>query len=273
VQIKKCDLVFSAKMGVGRRWAAAEAPSLGRFGDDELKVRRGIRIFFTTLSMYFITHLIVFVVLIIGLFTIPFLNKLHINSMKKNVSILLLRIVGVKSQIIGMENIDLGKKYIVVANHPSFYDIIILMTVLPGSQMIAQAFIKRIPVFGYILGKVGAFFVDPKKIMETKSSLDGSMRIQESIIIFPEGGRSEKGEIKHFHRGFVYLLRKSSFELLPITLNGLFSLKPAKRWYIDPYAVIEIIIHKPLSQNAIEKQTDNELIKTAEDIITAEYKM
>ena len=199
--------------------------------------------------MYIITHLIVFILLPFSLLLIPFMNKIQITQMKNSVSKLLLRIVGLKPRIYGIENIDADKKYVVIVNHPSFYDILVIMTILPDLQMIAQAFIRNIPIFGFVLGKVGAYYVEPKKFMETKTSLDDAMKFQGNIIIFPEGIRSDKGEIKRFHRGFIYLLRNSSLELLPITINGLYSVKPAKRFYMDPDAVVEVIIHKPLNKS------------------------
>jgi 1-acyl-sn-glycerol-3-phosphate acyltransferase len=238
-----------------------------------IKVKRIIRIALATFLMYIITHLIVFILLPVTLLIIPVMNEKQISQMKKNVAIILLGIVRLKPRIYGIENIDTKKKYVVIANHPSFYDILVLMTIFPDLQMIAQAFISKIPVFGYVLQKIGAYYVEPKKFMETKSSLDDAMKVQENIIIFPEGVRSDKGEIKRFHRGFVYLLRNSSLELLPITINGLYSLKPAKRFYMDPDSQVEVIIHKPITREEIEKQTENELIQTSEEIISSNYKM
>ncbi len=91
------------------------------------------------------------------------------------------------------------------------------------------------------------------------------------MIILPEGARTPDGEIHRFRLGFVYILRQTSFDLLPITLNGFYQLKPVKRFYLDPNAEPEVIVHAPILGSTIRKMNDTELMTLVKSVIGSVY--
>ncbi|HAX94883.1 MAG TPA: hypothetical protein DCY25_13295 [Bacteroidales bacterium] len=68
--------------------------------------------------------------------------------------------------------------------------------------------------------------------------------------MFPEGTRTLDGKINPFFRGFIYLMRTGNSDILPITLNGFYNLKPKNRLFIDfgsklfKEAAAEIELHR-----------------------------
>ena len=93
-----------------------------------------------------------------------------------------------------------------------------------------------------------------------------------NIIIIPEGQRTSDGQIQRFKRGFTYILRNSSLDLLPITLNGFYQLKPVNRKYIDPNAELEFIVHEPISNAVIKDMVDDQIIDMTIAIISESYR-
>jgi 1-acyl-sn-glycerol-3-phosphate acyltransferase len=88
-----------------------------------------------------------------------------------------------------------------------------------------------------------------------------------TIAIFPEGTRTLTGNMNEFFRGFVYILKASDADILPVTLNGFYSLKPKNRFYINFSAKISIVINKPTNALELKVKTDQEIITEMKKII------
>jgi 1-acyl-sn-glycerol-3-phosphate acyltransferase len=112
---------------------------------------------------------------------------------------------------------------VIVSNYPSFYAGFALIGIFPQASVVVHAFVKRVPLLGQILDRMGTIFVQPGKAGLGRKAID--LNINESntakgVIILPEGARTPDGRIHQFRRGFVHILRQSSLDLLPVTLNG-----------------------------------------------------
>lgn len=224
--------------------------------------------------MYFVTHLIVFFYLFpIGTVRI-IINPQNACLIKKSITRMLFTIIGKRLHVRGLENIDPEKKYVIVSNYPGSYAGFALMNVFPDASILVHSFLSRVPVVGFLLKSIGAIFVQQKGFGRTKQAIDRSLKniVNRSVIILPEGGRSPDGSFRAFKRGFIYILRHSSLDLLPITLRGFYNLKPLKRAYLDPDADLEVVIHKPISRSVIESLTDEEMIKLTVDTIQRAYR-
>ena len=239
-----------------------------------LKVRRFGRILVYTISMYLVTHLIVFLYLFpIGTIRI-ILNRQNGCGVKRNVTGLLFAIIGKRPKVLGLENVNPEKNYVIVSNYPGSYAGFALMNVFPDASILVHSFLSRVPLVGFLLKSTGAAFVQQKKFRRTKIAIDSSLKNDQdkSVIILPEGGRSPDGSIRMFKRGFIYILRNSSKDLLLVTLRGFYSLKPLRRPYVDPDADLEIVIHKPIIRSALENLTNDGILKLAVETIREAYK-
>jgi 1-acyl-sn-glycerol-3-phosphate acyltransferase len=147
------------------------------------------------------------------------------------------------------------------------------MNVFPEASMLVHSFLSKVPIVGFLLKSTGATFVQRKRFGRTKHAIDETLKHIEkkSIIILPEGGRSPDGRIRKFKRGFIYILRHSSMDLLPVTLRGFYGLKPMKRVYLDPDSDLEVVIHKPINHSVVESLNDEVLLKLTVDTIERAY--
>ena len=86
-------------------------------------------------------------------------------------------------------------------------------------------------------------------------------------MIFPEGTRTLNGKLNPFYRGFIYLLRASKTDILPVTLNGFFSLKPKNRFSIDFASKLEVIVHEAIPSQELIPLEDKSIIDKVKTVI------
>jgi len=188
---------------------------------------------------------------------------------------LLFAVIGQRLKVIGLDDLERNKSYVIVSNYPGSYAGFALMHVFPNASILVHSFLSRVPMVGFLLKSIEAIFVQQKKFGKTKSSIDKALQQirDRSLIILPEGGRSPDGSIRTFKRGFIYILRHSSMDLLPVTLRGFYSLKPLKRPYLDPDSDLEIVIHKPIGHSVIEGLDNERLLKLTAETIEKSYRL
>jgi 1-acyl-sn-glycerol-3-phosphate acyltransferase len=92
-----------------------------------------------------------------------------------------------------------------------------------------------------------------------------------TVAIFPEGTRTLDGKINGFYKGFIYLLRTSDLDILPVTLNGFYKLKPKNRFYISFDSPLEVVIHKSIKREDLIGKTDQEIIESVKSTIQSAY--
>jgi len=237
-------------------------------------MKRPVRILIYTISMYLITHVIVFFYLFpIGTIII-LINPNYCTHLKKQITGLLFTVVGQHLKVVGLNNIEKGKRYLIVSNYPGSYAGFALMNVFPEASILVHLFLSRVPMVGFLLKSTGAIFVQHKRFGKTKRTMDEELKRigNRNIIILPEGGRSPDGSIRKFRRGYIYVLRHSSMDLLPVTLRGFYNLKPLRRPFLDPDSNLEVVVHKPFDRSTIESLNDKELLKLTVNTITESYK-
>jgi 1-acyl-sn-glycerol-3-phosphate acyltransferase len=93
----------------------------------------------------------------------------------------------------------------------------------------------------------------------------------QTVAIFPEGTRTLNGQINQFYRGFIYLFRTRDLEILPVTLNGFYKLKPKNRFYINFDSKLDVVIHKPIKKEELAGKNDFEIIETVRNVIESVY--
>ena len=182
-------------------------------------------------------------------------------------------ILGKKFRIIGKENIKKGERYILVANHSSLFDIVAITSFYPGISWFGHERLLKVPLFSNLLKLMD---YDPFKeptYRNTKKMIDQLIYKSkyQSIAIFPEGTRTLNGKINQFYRGFIYLFRTREIEILPVTLNGFYKLKPKNRFYINFDSKLDIVIHKPIKKEDLIGKNDCEIIETVKTVIESAY--
>ncbi len=172
-------------------------------------------------------------------------------------SVVILFISGVKTKIIGLENIDRNHSYIVVSNHQSYFDIPVILGYIPLSvRMLAKKELFRIPIFGWAIYIAGHISLDrgkgKKAIVSLKKAAEKIKKKKFSIVVYPEGTRSHDGEVKRFKKGAFRLAIESKLPVLPVSIIGSKRVMSKHSFRINK-GEIKIIIGKPIITTDIMK--------------------
>ena len=121
----------------------------------------------------------------------------------------------------------------VIANHPSLLDVVILMALIPRSQCIVKHELWKHPLLGSLMRKAGYIRndLDPEKLIEACQS---SLNEGRCLIIFPEGTRTPPQALPHFHRGFANIatLTEAPIQLVFLTCTPPFLFKGEPWWHV-----------------------------------------
>lgn len=136
-----------------------------------------------------------------------------------------LKISGVKVTVLGEENVPKDRAVVYVANHRSYFDILLTYVRVPGpTGFIAKKEIEKVPLLRNWMRNLHCLFLDRNNIKEgLKTILEGIDKLKSgiSIFIFPEGTRcKEKDGFLPFHKGSFKLAEKSGCPIIPVALNN-----------------------------------------------------
>lgn len=157
---------------------------------------------------------------------------------------LILFVTGVTPRVSGYENLP-AERCIVVANHASNLDGIILTAVLPPRfSFVIKHEMSRVPLAGFLLRRIGSEFVDRFDLQ--RSAIDARRIFQaaatdQSMAFFPEGTfRGEPG-LRRFRNGAFAAAIRGHLMLVPVVIRGSRDMLPANRRLPVP-ALLEVII-------------------------------
>ncbi len=197
-----------------------------------IKYKKGYRQIPITLSN-FIISLFTLIIFIFGAITLTLIIPLFIifPAHKKNKKLIyhyLLKyfakfIVGInifsKKQIINGTKEDFNKPAVIIANHQSHLDLMLIMMLHPRILILTNDWVWNNIFYGFVV-KYADFFPFTQGYDVAVKRLKSKVKEGYSILIFPEGTRSETGKIKRFHKGAFLLAEKLNLDILPIILHG-----------------------------------------------------
>ena len=220
--------------------------------------------------LYIYTAVLVLLFLVLALLNLK--KPIHILSKIWAKSVLFL--IGKKIRFTGIQNINKRSKYLLLANHSSLFDIVAIMAFYPGISWFGHERLLRVPLFGRLLKMNGYVPFREPTYKNTRDMIEQLVlrAKNQTVAIFPEGTRTLDGRINEFYRGFIYLLRNTDLDILPVTLNGFYDLKPKNRSYINFSARLEIIIHEPIKREELIVKSDIEIIDTVRAVIESAYR-
>ena len=174
------------------------------------------------------------------------------RGVAKQGAALVFRLTGAWPKVRGLENLP-PDAAVVVANHASYPDGVLLTAVLPHRyRFVIKKEITEVPLVHFFLQRIGAHFVerfDPRRSASDARRILQTARSGESLAFFPEGTfRAEPG-LRPFRAGTFTIAARSNMPVVPLTIRGTRQMLPAHRWLPQP-ARLDVHIHEPLHETA-----------------------
>ncbi|MGA2411156.1 MAG: lysophospholipid acyltransferase family protein [Candidatus Binataceae bacterium] len=131
----------------------------------------------------------------------------------------LLQSMGIlKLEVIGGDQLRASRGKLIVANHPTLLDIVILMALLPDAKCVGKRQLWRNPMLRPVVQAAGYIRNDqePELLLEKCRE---TLAAGYNLIIFPEGTRSVPGRPLRFQRGFAHVAIASGANLRPVLIT------------------------------------------------------
>ena len=130
----------------------------------------------------------------------------------------------IRVEITGMENIITDQPQIFIANHQGYYDIFALSGYLPVQlRWISKSSLFRIPFMGWAMSAAGYIPVERNNRKQSYQAFLNTLeaiKAGNSVVVFPEGTRSEDGNVGAFKKGSQLLAHRAGAPIIPVTIIG-----------------------------------------------------
>jgi len=168
---------------------------------------------------------------------------------------LLARLTPIWVSVEGAENARKHQSYVVVANHQSQYDILLLYGWLDlDLKWVMKKELRKIPGIGIGCEKVGHIFVDRKKPVAARQAISDALQRMGSgigILFFAEGTRSADGRLLPFKKGAFVTAIEQGVPVLPVTIIGTRDVLPARTLRLFPGRV-RMVVHPEIPTSGSE---------------------
>lgn len=127
------------------------------------------------------------------------------------------RIGLIKINIANSERLNNLSGKIIIANHPTFVDIVILIGLIPNSTCFAKKETLKNPFFRNIVKSI--YIINDIDVEKLKTDTDKFLKEGFNIIIFPSGTRTKPDEDFKVHKGPALISLNSNAEIVPIKIT------------------------------------------------------
>lgn len=139
----------------------------------------------------------------------------------------------------------LHRPYVVVSNHESTADPFLLSHLPWDMRWIAKEEIFKLPVIGRLMTYGGDIPLRRGDRASVKECMDEAKRTLASgvpVMIFPEGTRSQNGELLPFKDGAFQLALDAGVPILPLAVAGTRNCRPkGSKWFGEADAVVKVL--------------------------------
>jgi len=153
---------------------------------------------------------------------------------------------------------DMRHPYVVVSNHESFVDMILISHLPLEMKWMSKSEIMKIPLLGWMMRlsrDVRLVRGDAKSSAKALSDCRERLEKKTSVMIFPEGSRSNTGDLREFKAGAFKLAIEGGHPILPMAVHGTRDCLRKHDWR-QGHATAEVRVLEPIST---EGMTDADL--------------
>lgn len=166
----------------------------------------------------------------------------------------------------GVQLIDNGQPYIVVANHQSMADIPLVSHLPFEMKYVAKKVLFKSPFVGWMMRMAGDIPVDhtsPNKKTDTLQQANRYVHQDCSVMFFPEGRRSRDGKVNRYTNGAFELAVHTGVPILPVVIDGLYDFLPVHSWIFGKPRHIHLKVFEPIPTHGL---TDKDVAYVREKV-------
>lgn len=191
-----------------------------------------------------------------------------INSMMASVGDLVCAMAGITLSIKGEEHLWAKRPAVFILNHQSSVDLFVACKLVrKNATGIAKKELQIFPIIGQLMTAAGVIFIDRKnreKAIEAMKPAVEALKKDTSIIIFPEGTRSNDYQLGAFKKGAFHLAMQAGVPLIPIVIKNAHDAMPKGTNLFRP-ATLEVVVLPPVSTKRWKAENLNKHIKKVRD--------
>lgn len=173
----------------------------------------------------------------------------------------------------GRDKIKAGVTYVMVANHQSLVDILVLFRLFSHFKWVSKIENFYVPAIGwnmwlnrYIPLRRG----DKHSIDQMMEASETTLREGNSVMMFPEGTRSFDGKLKAFKHGAFTLAKRAQVPILPIVIEGSARALPKRGFVLQGRHAIRVRVLDAVSYQSFKDLSVESLTEKVRGIIAAE---
>ena len=158
-------------------------------------------------------------------------------------------LIPMRVEVEGREHVDPAQSYVLVSNHQSQSDVLVLYGWLGiDFKWVMKQELRKVPGIGVACARLGHIFIDRSNHAAAVATLEAARDTivdGTSVIFFPEGTRSRNGELLPFKTGAFRMALDLGLPILPLTVTGARDVLPAGTTDLMPGSA-RLTIHPPI---------------------------
>jgi 1-acyl-sn-glycerol-3-phosphate acyltransferase len=139
----------------------------------------------------------------------------------------------IKKKIINRTRETFSQPCVMIANHSSIVDILLTIQLHPKLILVTNKWVWNSSIMGGVV-RLADYYPVAEGVEESVNKLHDRVKEGYSVVIFPEGTRSEEGRLRRFHKGAFYLAEVLNLPIQPLLIHGAGYAVPKGTFYLNP---------------------------------------
>jgi len=172
----------------------------------------------------------------------------------------------------GRDRIRRDVPYVMVANHQSLLDILVLFRLFVHFKWVSKVENFRLPFVGWNMSMnryIRLVRGSRQSVNQMMRECERTLRAGSPIMIFPEGTRSRDGRLQPFKPGAFVLAQQAQVPILPIVVHGTSQALPKRGFVLRGNHTIEVRVLDEIPYAQFAGQPVDDVARAVHDVIAA----